>query len=253
MPLPITFSTRLALLAALSAPVLAACGSAGTPTAPDATPEPAVVCTPGPLPSGLVPGPGGQPGNGQNAGAAEVIQRGMTAFAAIPNYQAKMSFFQKQGSKTVTGAYDIKGAAPRTLRVEIIQGNNTGTKLLWNGGSTVRVRAGGLLGAISLTLSTSDSKVISVRGYTLAETDIKALFGYMTDPQNRTSVMNQGPQGTTVLVEGPKLLKGCLRMRTTFDAATNLPKTVEMDDARECVFRISLNDLRRRPDGALDL
>jgi outer membrane lipoprotein-sorting protein len=194
-----------------------------------------------PVPSSLPPG-------GFQEGRA-IVQQSQAKFKAMAGYETEMSYFQKMGAKTASGVYQLAGKQPRKLRIEIKQGNSTGTKLYWAGGSTIKVRPGGFLSAIALDLPLDDDRIISVRHYTLDQTDLPSMYNVMLDPANAVSTGEPG----MVIVTGPRLLKGCVRMVARFDPTTSLPTSVEMSDTKEVVFRMQLRNFRRNDHVSLDI
>ena len=170
----------------------------------------------------------------------EFLARVHATFDAMTHYRMKLNFFQKQGSQTSAGVYDMQGSQPRTLVINILQGNSSGTKLLWKGGSTCKVRPTGFLSALTVDLAISDERVVSVRGYTLAQTDIPAMYKLLDAPGNHAVLVAPG----VVEVTGSGLLKGIVKMRGTFNAATAIPTRIEMWDAKESVVRMTIDGLR---------
>lgn len=222
----------LALL--VTALALAACGTnpAGAKWKRPASPEPEPTAT-APVAPSPAPGVPGSPG-------AELIERSYAAFQAMPGYETEMHYMQKKGAEKAEGVYGIAGKQPRKLKILIKTGKNTGTKLYWEGGEKLKVRPSGFLSAVTLDLPITDSRFRSVRGYTLDQTDIVSMFTMLRDPQNRAELTAPG----VVTVTGPKLMKGCVKMVTTFNTATQLPQRVELSDSREVVFRMELKNFR---------
>lgn len=218
-----------------------ACGA--SPGAPP-TDRPTVP-PPAPAPSGT-PGP-------VDPGAQATVAKATMAFKSLKAYSAAMSFFQKNGSHVASGIYDISGKQPRNLRMEIRTGNSQGTKLLWTGGKTIKTRPGGLLSPIVVDLATTDNRVMSVRGYTIDQTDLTALMGMMADKRGHATLGIQTSKITFVQVTGPHLLSGCTRMAVGLDPASSLPRIVELSDRREVVFRIKLDGFKRLGDVSLDI
>lgn len=240
----------LAGLLLAATPIAAGCGAAPEPIT---CPEPPAMPTE-PAPNNPIGGPAapGMPG-GQADPARDMVARSQAAFTAFKGYELEMKYFQKQGSKTSTGTYEIRGKQPRAMRIFIKEGGSKGTTVRWDGGSTCQVRPGGLLGAITVTLSLDDERLKGVRGYTLDMTDLPSMYGFMLDPANQATFLGQGPQGVAVAVSGPKLLKGCQRMVTSFDPTTLMPKKVEFMDSREVVFRMTLSNMKPRPNVSLEI
>ena len=222
----------------LLALMLVGCGMDPTETPrPRPTPRP----TQAPVaPPTQAPTPGGD---------RALIQQSYAAFKAMRGYQTELSFMQKNGAKTANGVYEIAGRTPRRVFIHIKSGNNTGVKLLWEGGAKVRVRAGGLLGAIALELPKDDDRFLSVRKYSIDQTDLHALYAMMTDPTHTVSPL--GPD--TVAITGPNLLKGCIKMVVRFDLRSGLPQEMELSDAKEVVYSVKLKNFRRNDNVSLTL
>jgi hypothetical protein len=171
---------------------------------------------------------------------AALVSRAKALFEAMPAYRLKVWFSQKGPSKKSVGRYEITGQQ-RTMRINILEGNEVGTKVLWRGGPSATVRPPGFLSAITVDLALTDHRLLSVRDYTLAQTDLHAMFGYMSDANNQLT--QTAPDG--VDIRGPKLLPGCGTMHVTFDLVTGLPKTLEMSDSKEVVYQLRIEQLTR--------
>lgn len=196
------------------------------------------------------PAPVAPPSLAPDAGPAQaMVAKSYAMFRAMRGYQAELNYMQKNAVKKTTGIYEIAGRTPRKLFLHIKEGNNQGVKLLWEGGSKVRVRAGGLLGAVALELPKDDDRFLSVRKYSLDQTDLHSMYAMMTDPSH--TVTAAGPD--TVLITGPKLLKGCVKMMVKFNPATSLPTQMELSDPKEVVFSIKLKNFRRNDSVSLVL
>lgn len=227
------------LMLGLTALLATACGAHVPGTAHGL---PAVPVVPTPMPTASVAAAPASP-------ALALVQGARAQFEAMTSYHLVAAFFQKKGSTSAHGVYDILGKQPRTMRVEVAQGNGQGTKLLWQGGSNIQVRPSGWLSALEVTLALNDDRLISIRGYTLAQTDLHAMFGYMDNPANQATLVAPGE----VDVTGPQLLAGCVRMRGHFDPASGAPKAVEFYDAHEMVYSLTIQSLERRGAVSLDI
>lgn len=194
--------------------------------------------------------PVARPSPAPNAGPAQaMVAKSFATFKAMRGYQTELTYMQKSATKKSTGVYEIAGRSPRKMYLHIKEGNNQGAKILWEGGAKVRVRAGGLLGAIAIELPKDDDRFMSVRKYTLDQTDIHSMYAMMIDPAH--TITPTGPD--SVLITGPKLLKGCVKMMVKFNPATSLPTQMELSDTREIVFSIKLKNFRRNDQVSLTL
>lgn len=243
---------RNALAACAILTVLAGCGT-NAPTKPKRTGSdklPAVQ----PVPGEYIGGPGGQPGTGQDDPQARaLINRTSETVRALPAYQLEMKWMQKQGSNVARGVYDIVGKAPRSIRIDIKQGKNEGTKVLYTGGSKAKVRPAGMLGAITVDLSVNDERLLSVRDYNIPQTDLKGLMDQLVDPNHKARLLGQAPGKAAVEVSGGALLKGCVKMVVEIDPTTGLPLTIDQYDAREVVFHLEFRNFRAKSSVSLDI
>lgn len=211
------------------AALLAGCGKA-----PATTPKLQTQTTPQPMPT-LAPG--------QQPADPTVLLKQMLAAsnALLGGYQLDMRWFQKKGTTTSSGLYGIAGIQ-RKMTIEVKQGSGEGTHLLWEGGSTVRLKLAGLLGAVPVTLKITDDNVVGLRGYTLAEINLPDLLKLIADPNHKPQAL-PGPT-PAVSLAGGKLLGGTVRLDVFVSPANALPVKLEFRDAREVVYRIELQGLR---------
>ncbi len=211
-----------------------------------------------PVPGEYVGGPGGP---GLPAGAAgqddpqarALITRTSEAVRALPAYQLEMRWMQKKGSTVAKGVYDIIGKAPRTIRIDIKEGKGKGTKVLYTGGSTAKVRPDGVLGAITVDLSVNDDRLLSVRNYNIPQTDLKGMMDQLVDPRHKARILAQTQERVAIEVSGGALLKGCAKMVMEIDPNTALPLTIDQYDAREVVFHLDLRNFRPRKNASVDI
>ncbi len=173
--------------------------------------------------------------------ADQAVQAARSGFLALPGYRTTMRFFQKEGAREARGLYAVTGMPPLTIRIHIVKGTGQGTTLLWNGGPTAQVRPAGFLHFATFTLSITDDRLVSIRGYSLAQTNLDALLAQAANRQNRRRLVTATPP--TVSVRGPDLLPGCVRMLVRLEPRTLRPVTIEAFDARQKVFEIDLSHL----------
>jgi len=243
-PLPPQTATRrvLATFALAMMTALAGCGSdrhSGPPT---------TLPTQAPMP---LPLPGTQPDN--PAAAWQWVDRVLRTHQAVRAYESQLAFYQKSATEEIRGMYDLRGKQPRLLRIQILEGASKGAKLLWQGGRTIKVRAAGLLGAIPIDLDLTDKRIISIRGYTLAQTDLQSLLAMLSNPAAQARFLGEQGGFGYVEVRGPHLLPGCVSMVVRVDGRTGYVRTIEMSDRREVVFRMELRTFRPVADVSLDI
>ncbi len=221
---------------------LSACGSTG----PTGTPKPKVSLPP------PAPGPSVAPAP-PDTKAIDLVAKAQKAFAALPGYRTEMKFFQKGPQKSSDGLYDLSGKPLRHMRIEILEGGGKGTRLLWNGGASVKARAPGLLSPIVITLPLADERMQSVRGYTLAQTNIASLLDMMADKRNHLAYVGTSGNSEVVSATGRYVLGGCSKMTASLDRTSLMPVGVDATDGREVVFKVRLQKFRADPAVKLEI
>lgn len=182
-----------------------------------------------------------------------LAQAARAAFLALPGYRVNLNYWMKLGATTGTGETLVVGRPPAAMRVEVVKGNNAGTKLRYDGGSKVKVRPTGLFGGITVDLPLNDDRILNTRGDTLDAFSINGMLMRFTDPSNQVSALGDIAGGKAVRIEGPKLLKGCTAMVAVVDAVTLLPKQVTMYEGEEVVGRLTLLGFRPEASPKLDI
>lgn len=206
-----------------------ACG--GPPTAPPAADPPSAT---DPKPPPTTPGQG----VADPESPAATIARAIQAYNGLKAFVGVMDYFEKSPGKTARRTYDMAGMPPKTLRLLVREGDSQGTKLLWTGGPTVKVRAAGFLGAITVDLPLGDSKLVSGRGYRLDQTDLSSLMATMSDKRAVVKISSKSDTSVILAITGPHLLSGVVRAGIVLDAKTFLPQGVEMRDKSEIVYQV---------------
>lgn len=236
-------------LGALVLLATAGCGKTVAPTQPCSCPQPPV-SFPSPAPgASAAPGaPGTTP-----ADAAAAVANIQKAFTALPGFTVNMRWWQKKDAKTASGLYKVEGKPPRSMKVEVIQGNGQGSRLLYTGGNKVKVRAGGFLGAIAVDLDLHDERIMGLRGYALDEFNIGPILNRFASPKNVVTLMGEQNGRIFLKAEGADMMPGCVRMVAGVDAKTFLPRYMEMHDAKEMVVRIDMADFKSAPPPNLSL
>jgi hypothetical protein len=222
---------------------LVSCGSSETvrPIPPSAPPAAPVYSPPASLPGG------------QDELAQQIIAYTVGKMGVVRAYSLDMHWMQKQGGDVARGVYEIKGKAPRSTLSDIKKGKGEGSKVLFTGGDKAKVRAAGLLGAIAVDLAVTDERLRSVRGYTIPQTDLKALLDQLADPRHQARVLQRDAQRAALEVSGGPLLEGCQRMVAEINLQTGVPLSISQFDAREAVFQIQIRNFQVRQNVSLDL
>lgn len=87
------------------------------------------------------------------------------AWAAITEYTATVTVFERKGTRVQNVVFDYSFRKPSNVTVRVTKGTNAGVTLVWDGGTTVVAHRGsGFTGMFKKTLSLHDPQVTTIRG-----------------------------------------------------------------------------------------
>lgn len=161
-------------------------------------------------------------------------------FISVENGQPASNFvryaFQKPGKIAI---HVVESSDSRTV----------GTKLLWEGGSKMKVHTNFMGGFwVNVDVDIHDPRTTDQRGYFIDENGVPALMAMLADPSNSTEFLGfatlDGVAVARLGVKSPRSLKGIAREIITIDSVHKLPVMREMYDAKDkMVFRIQLTNI----------
>lgn len=106
--------------------------------------------------------------------AKQILQEVSRAVSLIRNYRCQLSTICRLGDIEEKRIYNYVFQSPKFIRMEIIEGKDRGTILVYRNGF-VRARRGGFLSFLTLTFKPSDKAVTTIRGGQVDQTD----FGFI--------------------------------------------------------------------------
>jgi hypothetical protein len=205
---------------------------------------------PGAMP-GVMPGAGmpGAPGAAGAGNAQQILALVRQAQATQTGFTASIETYEK-GPKgdSETETLDVAYKRPSTLKVEIVQatGDAKGAKVLWTGGSDMKVKPSWM--PFSVGVSISDSRVVSKNGWTIKETDVSTILGVLLDPSAQVKVIGpqvvQGKQTTLLEVHSPKSPHGVTMEQIGIDPSNNLPNCRMMYKGQTMAYRLVTKTFR---------
>lgn len=183
----------------LAAWLLAGCGQTPTAVTPQSEPSPE------PMPSMVPVAPAaGDEGPRLLAGLRQ-------AFLSCKGIQAEVSSYSeghfKAGKRvselrTNTSTSSLIWAKPNRMRGEVLQTDNfltSGARMVSTDGKSITVRAGGVLGILPITVSSSDHLLASNRDHRFCDMTPNALLQWIMGPTAVWTVMGDGQvKGTPV-------------------------------------------------------
>lgn len=170
----------------LAAAVLSACGQSG----PADAPQPA---RPTPTPAAIAP----TPAPAAESAVTVMVARGIARLDAMKTIQGYVSFEETLDGKRDTGKAKIAFRnKPFAGRVELEQSDRwlaAGGVVVWKGGSELKVRP--LKLPFSLSFSTDNPQMVSLRGYRMDQTDLFSMAKVLRAP------------GAQITAIGPKRIR----------------------------------------------
>jgi outer membrane lipoprotein-sorting protein len=101
------------------------------------------------------------------------------AWSEATGYSATVTVFEQKGTQTENLVLDYSYRKPSNATVRIVQGNNAGVTLVWNGGTTMQAHRGsGLMAAFKKTMAVDDPHATTVRGSTIDQLSFDAILAH---------------------------------------------------------------------------
>jgi outer membrane lipoprotein-sorting protein len=92
------------------------------------------------------------------------------AWATVGGYRATVKVFERKGSRVQNVVFDYAFRKPSNVTVRVVEGQNAGVTLLWDGGTTVVAHRGsGLAALFKRTLPLHDPQVTTIRNSSIDE------------------------------------------------------------------------------------
>jgi outer membrane lipoprotein-sorting protein len=104
-----------------------------------------------------------------------------SAWDGVHSYTCTITAHEVLDSDVQDRVYNAVFERPNNVRMDIIGGAGKGGAAIWNGGDTVYGHEGGFLSFIRLHLNIHDSKAVSLRGTTIAQSSFGALLQRFKD------------------------------------------------------------------------
>ncbi len=205
----------------------------------------------GSTPLGMPTGPAGQMVPGMPAGGGDV-QGLLGAIAQAQNgvqgFQATIESFEKGPKDEETQTLKLTYKKPSTLRIHITQGKGQSqdAKVLWTGGSDLKVKPSFLPFSVSKPIN--DEAIKTRNGWTIKDTQPKALVDVLLDPAAGQQILGEntvaGMQLVMVQCRSAKSPKGATHEIIGVNKANMLPAFREVYKGQTVIYRIVLKGLK---------
>jgi hypothetical protein len=201
----------------------------------------------------MAPGLPGQP-------APEVLQMldGMRrAQQQVPGFTATVDTYDKGPSGQESTTMKVVYKKPTTLRIEMIKasGQAQGAKILWTGGSSVRIKPSFIPMTVEKALT--DDMLKSKNGWTLRETEVSAIFKVLFDPGSQIVPKGVQPiEGRPLAmfeVHSPASPKGATHEAIGIDGTTGLPGVRMLFKNETLIYKLSIKNLAIKAPSSSEL
>jgi hypothetical protein len=143
----------------------------------------------------------------------------------------------------------MKFRKPLDTRMDITSGDGRGGAAVWNGGDTVRGHQGGFLSFIRLNLNIHDSKAVSVRGATIAETNFGWLISHIKGLKGATvDAVPDGDRTRINVAVADPASDGNVTKEAVILGADSLPVEYDQWEGDNLVKRLAYGDLKLNVD-----
>ena len=182
--------------------------------------------------------------------AEELLRKTRETFDGIENFVAQADVYERNEEKgAVRGKLKVIFRKPGSAKMEFLEhsvGQYKGVKLTYSSGNPqVQIRAGGVLGFLSLNLPMTDEKVKSRRGYRLDQVDTLAIVDRLAKAGTDVKVLGKTTVGgneiavlqyTPVNHFDPKITKEMLGI----DMKTYFVRIHEMYEGDQLVYSLKI-------------
>jgi hypothetical protein len=143
-------------------------------------------------------------------------------------------------------------AATNTETVHVLAGKGQGSDIRWSGGTSVDVRAAGILHVITVRMNVRDSRILSPRGNDIRTAIFARVVGCFAADVDHVQTRSSTPRATVIGLSDSRGVRcgeeygddGATEDRLTFDPVDGRPLMRERLSGATVVERWSIDDLR---------
>lgn len=207
-------------------------------------------------PNGQMLGPNGQPMPGAGGGdvqgllaAVRQAQQGQQGFSATIDTYEKGPKGDEE-NQTLKISYK----RPSTLKIHITKGSGQSqdAKVLWTGGSDLKVKPSFL--PFSVSKSISDEAIKTRNGWTIKDTCPAGILDSLLDPGAQVQILGEqnlmGKQMVMVNVNSPRKPKGATHEILGIDKANMLPAFREVYKNQAVMYRLAIKAMKMGVPGS---
>jgi hypothetical protein len=239
---------------------LAGCGSDPVPTSSELTGLKPTAGT-GTTPGQQYQAPG-TPQAGSEEAAKALIRDVGAAFQTIQGYSGNIECTDaKDGTgKQVISKAAVKFMKPENIRVELTYNSDdpkkAGTKAVWKGGDTIKVKPSGLLGFAKVDLAVGDTRLLTENGWKINQFSLKANIDTLTGASSKVKYLGRSQLASYTLaladVSGPLKMSKADHIKMGIDINTKMPVYAEYLQGTKLLYSMRLLNVSMTPPTAAD-
>jgi hypothetical protein len=243
---------RVFAIGALAIGMSVGCGSG--PTSSPASKELTAL-----KPVGVTPGQQYQAPGGANPeeAAKALIKDVQAAFQTLQGYTGQVECTDSKdgtGKKIVSKA-DVKFMKPEQVRIDLTFNSDdpkkAGTKAVWKGSDTIKVKPSGLLGFAKVDLPTGDQRLLTENGWKINQFSLKANIDTLTNPTSKVKYLGRNQLGSYTLamadVSGQLKMSKADHIKMGIDIDTKLPVYAEYLQGEKLLYSMRLLNVKTSP------
>jgi hypothetical protein len=173
------------------------------------------------------------------------------AWTGIAGYSATVTIFERKGAAVQNVVFDYHFRKPSNATVHVVQGQNAGVTLVWNGGATMAAHRGsGFMSLFKRTISLHDPLATTIRGSSIDELSFGAILAHAQATPGKMS-QSRGPTIGGIATDAVRLIPGKAVADTglTYEVVeisktTHFPARVLGYAGRTLVRRIDFSDVK---------
>jgi hypothetical protein len=194
--------------------------------------------------------PVAQPPAGGMASDIKPLLEGLShTRSTLAGFTATISTSEKGSRGAVDETLKIAYKKPGTLFIEVAKSTasgNKGTRLLWPGGSELKVKPPYLPFAVSLKMS--DDNLLSKNGWEIRETDVNSILNVLLSAKSTLTPMGtqvwNGKSLTMVQVKSTESPKGATHEIIGIDPTINLPMLRSIYKGSTLMYRMQILNIQ---------
>lgn len=189
---------------------------------------------------------------GADPGGDHLLESFLGAYARVSNFRGQVKILESKGDRATTMRLELVLEKPNRTAMTILEApenrSSEGTKMLWFGDRSVKVRTRFFGFPLTLGTGVDDDRLRDLRGNSLEDLNIVKAVGLLSEPGTTLRVLGaekwRERPVTMLELRSPHLVKGIEREVIWLDDAWHLPLVREMYAEGKRVYRLEVESFR---------